>query len=150
MRLKLSIFLFNRRRIKRGEEKMKLNHDCIRKLLVYLEENLEVKANGLPEGLKLSHIEDDDLSEFTQEDIYYSARKLVEAKYIEVVSKEAAPRAMIIKEISWNGHDYLDSIRDPKVWNEIKNRTQDLSGIALEVVKSLAIDITKQMLGLGC
>ena len=129
---------------------MKLNHDCVRKLLICLEENLETKANGLPEGLKLSHIEDvDELSEFSQEDIYYSARKLVEARYIEVASKEAAPRAMIIKEIAWNGHDYLDSIRDSKVWHEVKTRTKDLSGVALDVVKSLAVEVTKHMLGLG-
>ncbi len=128
---------------------MKLNHDCIRALLIYLEKNLEVKANGLPEGIKLGHIDEDDLSRFSQEDIFYSARKLVEANYIEVANKEVAPRVMIIKEITWNGHDYLDSIRDPKVWHEIKSRTKDLSGIALEVVKCLAIEITKQMLGLG-
>lgn len=128
---------------------MKLNHDCIRTLLIYLEENLEAKENGLPRGLKLGHIEDESLTAFSQEDIYYSAKKLVEAKYIEVMNKEVAPRVMMINEITWDGHQYLDSIRDPKVWREIKNRTKDLSGITIEIVKSLGIEITKQMLGLG-
>ena len=129
---------------------MKLNHDCVRKLLICLEDNLDIKASGLPEPLRLRDIEDDiELSEFSQEDIYYSARKLAEAKFIEVASKDAAPKVMIIKEITWKGHDYLDSVRDSKVWKEVKNRTKDLSGVALDVVKSLAIEATKQMLGFG-
>mgnify|MGYP001212120744 CR=1 FL=1 len=67
---------------------MKLNHDCIRALLIYLEKNLEVKANGLPEGIKLGHIDEDDLSRFSQEDIFYSARKLVEANYMRLPTKK--------------------------------------------------------------
>lgn len=35
---------------------MKLNYDCVRKLLIYLEENLEVKPNGLKIGIKLRGI----------------------------------------------------------------------------------------------
>lgn len=127
---------------------MKLNHDCLRQLMIYLEENLELKVNGLPESLKLRHIDDDRLSEFSEEEIYYAARKLVEARYITVVNKDISPTSMIIKEITWIGHDYLDSIRDPKVWREVKNKTKDLAGVALEVIKSIAIDISKSMLGL--
>jgi hypothetical protein len=129
---------------------MKLNHDCVRQLLLCLEDNLKLKSNGLPDPVKLRDIDDDKrLFEFTEEDIYYTASKLVEAKYITVAYKDVAPRHLIIKEITWVGHDYLDSIRDTKVWNEIKSKTKDLSGVALDVIKSLAIEVTKNMLGLG-
>lgn len=129
---------------------MKLNHDCLRELLLCLEEKLTLKPNGLPDILKMKAIDDEDrLSGFSQEDIYYAIRKLIEAKYIIVANKDVAPRTMMVKEITWDGHDYLDSIRDPKVWREVKNKTKDLSGVALEVVKSLAVEVTKSMLGLG-
>lgn len=129
-------------------EFMKLNHDCIRALLIYLEENLVTKPNGIPVGLKLSYaLDQEGLSEFTQEDIFYAASKLVESKYITLVNKDAIPRLMIIKEISWIGHDYLDSIRDSKVWFEVKEKTKSFSSVAFEVVKSVAVEVTKQMMG---
>lgn len=127
---------------------MKLNHECVRSLLIYLEENLETKGNGLPEGLKLGHITDEEgLSEYSEEDIYYAASKLVESKFIIPANKEVAPKVMIIKEISWFGHDYLDSIRDSKVWTEVKEKTKSFSSVAFEVVKSVAVEVTKQMIG---
>lgn len=110
---------------------MKLNHDCVRALLIFLEENLEVKGNGTPDCLKLGHITDEgDLANYLEEDIYYAASKLVEAKFIIPVNKDVSPKFLMIKEISWNGHDYLDSIRDSKVWSEVKDKTKGFSSVA--------------------
>src|SRR5665647_3533983 len=134
-----------------GDDSMKLNHDCVRKLLIYLEDNLKIKPNGIQKGIKLRDItQDKEFCEFIQEDIFYSADKLVEAKYISVTDKDVSPKFMIIKDITWNGHDYLDSIRDPKVWGEVKDRTKGMTGgVALEVIKCLAVDVAKNMLGIG-
>lgn len=128
---------------------MKLNHDCVRELLLYLEEHLELKGNGMPDYIKLDYIVDEgNLSSFPEEDVYYSASKLVEAGFISVASKTSAPRALMIGSITWKGHDYLDSIRDSKVWIAVKEKTKGLSGVAFEIMKSIAVEVTKQTLGL--
>lgn len=67
-----------------------------------------------------------------------------------MVNKDVASGVMIVKDITWIGHDYLNSIRDFKVWEEVKNRTKGMSGVALEIIKSLATDVAKNMLGIGC
>lgn len=133
-----------------GDESVRLNHDCVRNLLIYLENNLEVKENGLHRGIKLRDIaEAEEFCEFSREEIFYSADKLVEASFITIARKDVSPKVMIIKDITWKGHDYLDSIRDPKVWGEVKDRTKGMASVALEVIKCVAVDVTKNMLGIG-
>jgi hypothetical protein len=129
------------------EKKMKLNHECVRALLLYLEENLMYKANGNPEGVKLKYIDDEpDISNFSTDEIYYSAKKLVEAKYIKVMDSKLPTRSWKIEEITFNGHDYLDSIRDDKVWNEVIERTKPFASVGIDIVKSLSTKILTEML----
>lgn len=121
----------------------------MRVLLLYLEANLKNKTNGIPEGIKLRHvIGEEDLKEFSEEDIFYSASKLVEANYLIARDKKSASRFLIIEEITWEGHDYLGSIRDSKVWSSVKEKIKGFSGVAIEIIKSVAIEVSKQMLGL--
>ena len=52
--------------------------------------------------------------------------------------------------ITPSGIDYLDSIRDPKIWRSVIERINSLgagvAGVALEVVKAIAIDVVKSYL----
>jgi hypothetical protein len=128
---------------------MILNHECIRSILLFFEEHLKTRLNGLPVGIKMKNmIDNEELSEYTHEEKYYTVKKLVEADFIKVADEHVSPRVTIIKEITWKGHDYLDSVRDPKVWAEVKHRTKDLSGVALDVIKCVALEVAKNLLGL--
>jgi hypothetical protein len=133
------------------ENTMKLNQECVRSLLIYLEENLEDKANGYPNGIKLKDVDGESgVSEFSTEDIYYCAKKLLEAKYIKIMEINAAPKQWRIEEITWEGHDYLNLIRDKKVWEEINERTKPFASVGLDIIKSLSIEILKGMLQIEC
>ena len=127
---------------------MQLNHDCIRALLIFLEENLQVESNGLSEGIKLRHIvPNDTLSEFSPGDIYYSVTKLAEAKYITLADKNISPKKMIIKEISWEGHEFLDAARNQSNWNKAKTIIKEKGGsITIDVLKQLLIQLLKTSL----
>jgi len=55
----------------------------------------------------------------------------------------------IIQRLTWQGHDYLDAVRDDTVWNRTKARIGETVGTAsLEVIKAVAISVTKEMMGL--
>lgn len=119
---------------------MQLNYECIRALLLYFEKNLKLKHNGLPEGLKIRHIDfANELPSFSLDDIYYSIRKLIEANYIRVRNKNVAPRVMIVDEITIEGHEFLEASKNETIWKK-----------ALEFVKSkgggIALDVLKQLL----
>lgn len=56
---------------------------------------------------------------------------------------------VFIKRLTWEGHDLLDAIRDDSVWTGTKARLGEPVGTAaLEVVKAVAVSLTRTALGL--
>ncbi|WP_026784898.1 DUF2513 domain-containing protein [Pleomorphomonas koreensis] len=42
------------------------------------------------------------------------------------------------RKLTWDGHDFLDSIRDPDVWNKTKQGAAAAGGFTLDLLKDLA------------
>jgi Hypothetical protein (DUF2513) len=52
-----------------------------------------------------------------------------------------------ILRMTMAGHEYLDSVRDPKVWNKTKSVLENVGGsAALEVIKDVAAKVTAELL----
>ena len=45
---------------------------------------------------------------------------------------------MMFRRLSWQGHDFLDSIRDPEVWNKTKKGAAAAGGFTFDLLKDLA------------
>lgn len=57
---------------------------------------------------------------------------------------------MAIHGLSNRGHDLLDSIRNETVWQQTKDKVEEVGGsVGLDVVKAIAGAILGKMLGLG-
>ena len=53
------------------------------------------------------------------------------------------------RSLSWQGHDFLDAIRDETVWNKTKGIMKGKGGsITFDVLKALATSVLKGMFGL--
>jgi Hypothetical protein (DUF2513) len=67
---------------------------------------------------------------------------LKDAGYIEAVIspiRESSDIAGAIIRMTNSGYDYLDTVRDPKVWSQTKGVLEKIGGsAALEVVKDIA------------
>lgn len=77
------------------------------------------------------------MPDFSRADIAYASTKLLEAKYIEAKSIGADSKIITIVYscITYEGHQYLDSIRDSKLWSTVKKNAKALT---FELVKKLA------------
>ena len=120
---------------------MKRDMDVVREIL------LATESAG-PGGLSSNVI----ATGSNQDVVAYNAELLVEAGMLrgEVVRYigSVAPN-VCIQRLTWDGHDFLDAIRDDTVWNETKVALLDTAGTAaLEVVKALAVSISRTALGL--
>lgn len=131
-----------------GVFNMRLNHECVRALLLYFEENLKVGSHGLPGGIKIKFIDKDKyFPDFTYEEIYYTIDQLVNAKYIKARKNDIAPRSMIIDEITWKGHEFIDAARNDTIWKKTTNYVKTKGeGITVEILKQLLIQFAKNML----
>ena len=55
----------------------------------------------------------------------------------------------LVSRLTWEGHEYLDSVRDPKVWAKVTGKLKEVGGTAsIDIVKALAIGFAKEKLGL--
>lgn len=119
---------------------MKLNHDCVRELLLYLEENLD-NSNKI----QFSEIK---ISNFDDATIIYTAIKLCEAGYIAAkIERDVCGEIFgYISDISWDGHKFLDTIRDNQVWNSTKKILSKVSSSSISFVSNVASQVLTNLI----
>lgn len=81
---------------------MRLNHDCVRAVLLFLEENL-----GYTRGMDFEEIK---LNGFTDDDVIYSLIKLKQANYISgdvIIEPDLEDVDGCVTGITWEGHNFL-------------------------------------------
>lgn len=126
---------------------MKLNVDCIRDVMLYLEEKLGVDPeNGKFKSLTLHQIENEFDSEYSKEDIWYTIYNLKEIKYIDSTFKNSSSSIMYIcniTNITWDGHQFLNSIRSSKIWNATKIGAKKLGTVSISALSMISTAITK-------
>ena len=129
---------------------MHLNPDCLRDTLIYLEENLTVdyisrtfktiKTSTLIEEIMLQY------TSYTAEDIWYSIYNLQQIEYIEGRFSNAGNQKMIVSEIeniTWEGHQFLNTIRSTSVWEATKSGASKLGTMSVQALSTIAMEITK-------
>ncbi|MBQ9097097.1 MAG: DUF2513 domain-containing protein [Clostridia bacterium] len=119
---------------------MKLNHDCIRKTLLYLEETLDC-YNSLD-------LSDFATNGFSKEDTLYSISKLKEAGFISAsIGEDIIDGISItVHEITWEGHKFLDTIRDNRVWSETKNILSKVSSCSISFISTIASQVLTNLI----
>ena len=101
---------------------MKLNYDCIRSVLLYLE-----KAVTIDNDLKIVivRVENifEELPKYENNEILYSLSKLNEAGYINAQLRFASGSFVdgYVTGITYAGHDFLEKVRDNKTWTNVKS-----------------------------
>ena len=57
-----------------------------------------------------------------------------------------------VKSLTWNGHDFLDSVRQEDVWKKTQEKAESaghkIAHLCLEVVKELALSVIRSQFGL--
>lgn len=78
-------------------------------------------------------------------------RLLLESHFIEIsyhASLEQNKDIYFITRITMSGYDYLDTIRNPKIWEATKDKIKSIGDtISLEIVKDVAVSIARSYLG---
>ena len=94
--------------------------------------------------LHLLHCSKVDLGNYSRNDIIYSADKLLEAGFIEgtkIKTIGSGPPGIRITTITWSGHQFLDNIRDNKVWKHTKSIVKDFSSVSLSTILNVSSQV---------
>lgn len=124
---------------------MELNKDLVRNLLL----NLEDKKTDS----SMSQKEIDDFAEtqnISTKQMIYTIQRLEEAGFIKISIQYASnkPYWYHISSITYEGHQFLDNIRDPKVWKITKEKVSQITGVSLPIIGQVASAYIKSQLGL--
>lgn len=124
---------------------MKLNHDNIRSLLLFIEKSENNSSRNESELLNFS-----EENEISKNELIYMIQRLTEADLIKSNIKYASNDVFWfnISAITWDGHKYIDNIRDPKIWRDSKNIASKLTSVSIDVMSSIAANIIVKTLNL--
>ena len=54
-----------------------------------------------------------------------------------------------IERLTWDGHDFLDKIRDESIWEQAKRKCfNETGGLSIDFLKIFLIDIAKKKIGI--
>ena len=131
---------------------MKLNPDCIRDTLLYLEEKItinfqqnsfnSVSRKQLIEEMMLRH------TQYDADEIWYAIYNLKQAGYIEGRFIDVCTSKMVnceIENITWEGHQFLDSVRPDSIWCAVKTKANQIGGISISGLNLIASSVIKGM-----
>ena len=116
---------------------MKLVHDCVRDVMLYLEDNLEDTYFINSESITLK--------KYSSKDITYTLKKLAEAGFIEI-DKVTFENNFNIKWMTYYGHQFLDNIRDSKVWKQTKSILSTFTSTSLGIVQNVASQVISNII----
>lgn len=87
--------------------------------------------------------------------VAHHVEMLLKAKLIEGRASSREPNRFDINDLTWEGHDFLTTLRNEKVWAKLKQSfsAAELASIPLAVIKDLGIGLltqwAKNQVGLG-
>ena len=114
---------------------MELNVNCVRAIL------LEMEKCPFGEILTFEQLEEK-LPRFSEEELRYSCFKLCEAGYINATHfkpwGETIPFFCELRDITSQGHEFLDNIRNDTVFGKLLKVTGDIGSGSLEIAAQVA------------
>lgn len=118
---------------------LKRDMDLVRDLLLQIEEfdqglggDVEIEAAGHEPQVVAEHL-----------------RLLIEARLIEgdtVPDDQYAFDHIVPIRLTWSGHDFLESVRDPEIWKKTKEGALSAKGFTLDLLQDLAKGFLKKQI----
>lgn len=142
---------------------MKLNYECMRKVLLKLEELLELNENLSFKEMTVKEIINIPAlsNEFSPEDIAYSIYMLADAELIYYQSEYYKDYnlgnnyhfgkiiASNVKSLTYKGHEFIENIRNDTIWKKVIEKLKPLGGMTIEIISQAAVDTIKSKLNIS-
>ena len=128
---------------------MTLNYDCIRDVLLYLEDMLGYTDNQVAmthKRLTISSVVNE-LTSYTKEDVQYTIEKLFEAKFIRIINISIDNQRYIVNgyidDITWDGFNFLNNIREKSIWEATKQGAKKVGAMSISAISMISFEIVK-------
>lgn len=120
---------------------MKLNPDCIRDILLYVEENTDLKRMVSLSPLNLP----EELSQYNADEIMYHIKQ-AELSGLLIAPSWYLDGGCMIKYLLPSGHQFLADIREDSNWNKTKEIAQKAGSNSLDALKQIATGVVSAII----
>jgi Hypothetical protein (DUF2513) len=81
----------------------------------------------------------------TEEETKYHVSRLIQAGLVDGnFNRPQLPP--LVKGLTWDGHQYLENIRDPEIWKKTNESLREVGGFSFDLVKALAKGFIKKQI----
>lgn len=117
---------------------MKRDMDLVRELLLKLEAE--------PLDGNLWRLEPDALgiADHSLDEIAYHLVLLIDGGLLDGEREQSG--GFVARKLTWAGYDFLDSVRDAKVWRTTKDRMKAAGGFTIEILAAVAKKVVEENL----
>ncbi|EGP5427379.1 MULTISPECIES: DUF2513 domain-containing protein [Enterococcus] len=126
---------------------MELKPDLIRDILLY-SETLPFRKSAFQNEINESSLRE----KYSQDEIIYAISRMGDddAKLINGWVKYASdkPYMWCIGSPTYEGHQYLENIRDPKVWKVVKEKVSLVGTASISIMGQVALAYIQKQLGI--
>lgn len=126
---------------------MKLNHDCVRDVLIICEDYDTFDSNLRYNHLYLKHF-CNELPQYTKEEIAYTLILLEEAGLIiaRPLRYDGGVSDIVVTRLTYEGHEFIDTIRSDTVWDKINKTISTVSSVSLPILQQVGSQILISLL----
>lgn len=125
---------------------MELDFDFVREVLIFCADSQSPHGPGDIEMREFA-----DKKGKTVYQLAFTINRLYEAGYIKKKTSYASGEPYLVEpgNLTWDGNEYLNNIRNQSIWNATKEKVKSVGGsVSLSVMGSVAAALLKQQLGL--
>ena len=130
---------------------MKINYDCVRDVLLYLESRPAYDHNhqAIYQIFEFGKLPNHLLINYSEDDIMYSLSQLMQSCMINAKDRSTMSGPCIFYSgISPSGHELLSNIQNENIWTKVKETAKSIGGVSLPILSALATSVISKNLGL--
>lgn len=120
---------------------MKLDYDCVRNILLTIE---SLPFDGQLDNHSAEHLPL--LADYSPKKIEYTVKRLCEAGFIPSKDIQTVLSGKVwfsLNELTWDGHQFLDYIRNDDIWNQTKSKMSIVDSLPFKLLITVAAKIIK-------
>ena len=128
---------------------MKIDYDCIRDILIVLEERLTLDDDlDYKEIALMDFVQMSELSQYDRKQIAYCIYKLAEAQYIEAGRFHLPSRRTYysIKSITYKGHEFISNTVNPDVWKKTTGIAKKIGTTSISILSQIAVNVISELI----
>lgn len=119
---------------------MKLNPDCIRDILLYIESETDSKKTCIQFD-KLTN----SLEQYDRNTLHYHINQISKADLVDKVFY-ADNEPYLISDLSVLGHEFIANIRSNNTWNKTKEIATNVGSFSLKTLRDISVSVISELI----